>query len=88
MFALEDLGRNEELRRKMEAVEASRVMKFAKIRDKNEELKGKLRDNQASFQALANDLTIVNANASVLESRARETKEHVVQEEFIMDATI
>ena len=43
--ALEDLERHKELRRKMEAIKASRVEEFAKIRDKNEELKGKLQDN-------------------------------------------
>ena len=43
--ALEDLEWNEESRRRMEAVEASRAKKFVKIMDGNEELKGKLRDN-------------------------------------------
>ena len=43
--ALEDLERHKELRRKMEAIEASLVEEFAKIQDKNEELKGKLQDN-------------------------------------------
>ena len=42
---LEDLERHEELWRKMEAVEVSWVEEFAKIRDDNEELKGKLQDN-------------------------------------------
>ena len=43
--ALEDLEWNEESRRRMEAVEASRAKKFVKIMDGNEELKGKLRDS-------------------------------------------
>ena len=49
----------------------SRVEEFAKIRDENEELKGKLQDSQVGLQALANDLTVVTTKVSVLEARAR-----------------
>ena len=42
---LEDLERNEESRMRMEAVEASRVEEFARIQDKNKNLKRKLRDS-------------------------------------------
>ena len=85
---LEDLGRNEELWRKMEAAKVSQVEKISKIRDENEELKGKLWDSQASLQALANDHNAVIDKDSVLEARARAAEERTSQEEFIRDATI
>ena len=72
----------------MEATEAFRVEESAKIRDENEELKGKLRDSQASLQSLVNDHAVVNARVSVLEEKARAVEEHAAQEEFIRDATI
>ena len=72
----------------MEAAKISRVEAFAKIQDENEELKRKLRDNQASLQALANDHTVVTAMVSVLEAKARLTKERAAHEEFVRDATI
>ena len=46
---LEDLERNEEFWRRMEATEASRVEEFAKIQDENKELKRKLWDIQVSL---------------------------------------
>ena len=42
---LEDLERNEESRMRMEAVEASRGVEFARIQDENKNLKRKLRDS-------------------------------------------
>ena len=74
---LEDLKRHEELRRKMEAAKASRVEEFAKIRDNNEELKGKLQDSQSGLKALANDNTTLIAKVSVLEARAQAAEERV-----------
>ena len=61
---------------------------FAKIKDENEELKGKLRDSQASFRALQNDFSIVTDKVSSLEERAKAFKECVTQEEFNRDAAI
>ena len=81
-FTLEDLESHEELQRKMEAVEVSQVEEFAKIRDKNEELKRKLQDCQAGLKALANDNTTLNDKVSILEARVQAAKERVVQEEF------
>ena len=72
----------------METAEASRVEEFTKIRDENKDLKCKLWDSQVGLQALASDHTIVTAKVSVLEARARATKERVAQEEFLRDAAI
>ena len=72
----------------MEAAKISRVEAFSKIQYENEELKRKLRDNQATLQALANDHTAITAKVSVLEARARATKEHAAHEEFVRDAAI
>ena len=48
---VEDLRRNEESVRRMEAVEAYQVKEFAKFWDENEELKRKLWDSQAGLKA-------------------------------------
>ena len=82
------MERNEESRRRMEVAKESWVEEFAKIKDENEEFKGKLRDSQASFRALQNDFTAVTDKVSSLEARAKATEERTVQEEFIRDATI
>ena len=87
-FALEDLERNEESRKRMEVVKASQVEQFAKIRDENEELKRKLRYSQASLQALVNDHTAVTAKVSILEARAKAAKKRATQEDFIRDVAI
>ena len=84
-FTLEDLESHEELQRKMEAVEVSQAEEFAKIRDKNEELKRKLQDCQAGLKALANDNTTLNDKVSILEARVQAAKERVAQEEFARD---
>ena len=49
---LKDLERNEESRKRMEAAKASQVEEFSKIRDENEEFKGKLKESQSSFHAM------------------------------------
>ena len=75
--ALENLERYEELQRKMEATEVSRVEEFSKIRDENKELKGKLQDSQADLKALANDNATLIAKVFTLEARAQVAKERV-----------
>lgn len=72
----------------MEAVEASRVEEIAKIKDKNEELKRKLLDSQASLQALVNDFTTVTGKVSSLETRAKAVEERATPLEFIRDTAI
>ena len=66
----------------MEATEASRVEEFVRIRDKNVELKGKLRDSQASLEALANDNAALTTKVAVLEAKAQAAEECVAQKEF------
>ena len=81
--ALEDLGRNEESMKRMEAIEASRVEEFAKSWNENKELKHKLWDSQVDLHALENDHTVVTAKVSILEERARTVEERAAKEEFI-----
>ena len=61
---------------------------FAKINDKNEELKHKLWDSQARSQALVNNYTVVTGEVSGLEARIKAAEERADQEEFIRDAAI
>ena len=86
--ALEDLERHEELRRKMEAAKVAYIEEFARIRDENTELKGKLQDDQTSLEALANDNTTLNTKVTILEARAQAAEERDVQEEFARDVLI
>ena len=72
----------------MESIKASQVEEFTKIRDKNEELKGKLQDCQTDLKAFANDNTALNDKVSVLEARVQAAKERVAQEEFSRDEFI
>ena len=69
----------------MEATKASRVEEFVRIRDKNVELKGKLRDSQASLEALANDNAALTTKVAVLEAKAQAAEEPVAQKEFARD---
>ena len=82
------MERNEESQRRIESTEASQVEEFTRIRDENEDIKHKLRDSQASLQALANDHTAVTTKVLVLETRAKAAEERAAQEEFIRDTTI
>ena len=68
---LEDLERNEESWRRMEAAEASQAEEFAKIKTENKELNRKLQESQASFRTLQNDFATVNGKVFGLKMKVK-----------------